>query len=459
MEKLIPVERTYRGIKVDVKLGLYKKNGQYNNLVKKSLDILVDLLEENGHKLLSEYSRNSKKVLIDFKCGHEPHLIKPNNYKSGQGCPKCGDKSSSKKQSKKAREEFPLLVASNGHKLLTPYGENCEEKVLIDFNCSHEPHLIRPNDYKRGDRCPKCGDIEMAKKLSKKARESFKSFVESKEHILLTSYGKNRHQKVLIDFRCGHNPHWISPANYKGAKGCPECGIVTVAEKKKCQSKEYLLSVISSNKHELLSEYVGNNVKVLIDFKCGHEPHWVTASNYKKGYGCPKCSNNDVEKAKDKLISLISVNDHLLLSEYKDAKSKVLVDFKCGHIPHWISPDNYKRGKRCPHCSESKGEKIIREWLESKNIAHTCQFSFSKSRKRYDLMLETECAIVEVHGLQHYEEVQFYKKSTLKERQLNDKKKRQYAEAKGFKYIVVDYREHDSKLALRRFIEAYNKLP
>ena len=47
----------------------------------------------------------------------------------------------------------------------------------------------------------------------------------------------------------------------------------------------------------LKSEYKGNFVKVLIDFGCGHEPHWITPAKYKSNVGCPKCSTSKGENS------------------------------------------------------------------------------------------------------------------------------------------------------------------
>ena len=49
------------------------------------------------------------------------------------------------------------------------------------------------------------------------------------------------------------------------------------------------INELSENKHTLLSNYVTGKTKVLIDYNCGHEPSWITPNNYKKGARCQKC--------------------------------------------------------------------------------------------------------------------------------------------------------------------------
>ncbi|MED1471793.1 hypothetical protein [Bacillus salipaludis] len=447
----------YRDIKIADNVKLYKKDGSFNKQVKDGLDVLVNLLKKNGHVLLSEYKGVKEKLLIDYNCTHDAHLVLASSYKQGSNCPNC----EREKRSKRAREEFPLLVRSNGHVLLTPYGKNNTDKVLIDFNCGHPAHSITPADYKRGYGCPECGRITTAEKRSKQTREEFPLYVESNGHVLLTPYGKNNTDKVLIDFKCGHEPHWIEPSNYKCGKRCPSCAQENNAEIYSKEAREEFPLIVESNGHILLSSYGKNGrEKVLIDFKCGHEPYWITPESYKSGTGCGICGGTNNEQAKVDFISSVVTNGHILLSEYKTAKIKILVDFQCGHEPHWIAPTHYKSGKRCPNCSESKGEKIIREWMELGEILFEPQYIFPDDAKKYDFMLPVELAVVEVQGIQHYEESYFAKKGgrTLKEEQENDKAKREFAESKGYKYIEVDYREHNPHLALERFIQAYNQL-
>ena len=320
----------YRGIQLDESVMLYRKNGEYNQLVKKGLDKLADKLECNNHSLLSEYKADLKETLIDFKCGHEPHWIKPNSYKNNRGCPKCS---------------------------------------------------------------------------------------------LIRAKGKDRENKA--------------------AKKFP--------------------SIVKDNKHILLSEYNGNHSKVLIDFKCGHEPHWIRASNYKTGSRCPDCASKLRSKIdfihKKEFALLVKSKGHTLLSEYKGLSKYVLIDFKCGHEPHKIEANSYKKNRGCPKCCNRKGEEIIQKWLEENEINYIAEYILPNRKWRYDLFIASKKLIVEVHGIQHYEYCYWHKKKgmTLEQEQENDYKKQRYAERLGYNYIEVDYREHNPELALERFLKAFSQ--
>lgn len=53
---------------------------------------LCKLMYSKGHKLLSDYTNTSAKVLISTQCGHNPIKITPSYYKAQNGdikCPEC----------------------------------------------------------------------------------------------------------------------------------------------------------------------------------------------------------------------------------------------------------------------------------------------------------------------------------------------------------------------------------
>ena len=408
---------------------------------------------ENGHVLLSEYQTNRKNVLINFKCEHEPHWVLPSNYTKHQRCPSCN-----KISPKEAKEDLLKRIKNNGHELLSEY-VTAISKVLIDFKCGHEPHWMTPNKYKSGRDCPICAKIKGGKKKSSHTKKDFSLLVKSNGHILLSEYVKSQ-IKVLIDFKCEHEPHWITPNSYMQGSGCFKCGGKDLEE-----AKEDVLKMVKANGHKLLSDYINAREKILIDFKCGHEPHWITSTGYKKGQGCSGCA--DIKRAKtrhkngkNRLIKLLKKNGHILLSDYKGATTKVLIDFTCEHKPHWITPDSYKQGSGCPRCAlgKSKGEGIIEKYLSDNHIEFKNGRISENTRWLYDIIIPSHNLIVEVHGKQHYEEVEYFSNRTLEQEQENDRNKRRYAESLGYNYMEVDYREHKPKLTLKRFLNQFNQL-
>lgn len=347
------------------------------------------------------------------------------------------------KQSLKGFNGFIDLLEQNNHILLTEY-INSSTKVLVNFNCGHEPHWITPAKYKTGRGCPRCSKVG-----SSYGKESMIELIRINGHKMLTEY-KDAKTKVLVDFGCGHEPHWIAPTQYKGNHGCPKCNSKSPEE-----AKIELIQLIEDNGHELLSEYVNTHTKVLIDFNCGHEPHWIAPIKYKSGRKCPKCPDVTQVNAKNRFLKKMDEMGFKALTEYETLSKKVLIDFNCGHDPHLMIPNCILAGQGCPKCKSSKGVKRILKYLKDLDIRHTTELKLGNDRY-YDIYLPDYNLLVEVHGEQHYVENDFFKR-TLEEEQKNDRMKEEFAKELGYDYMVVDYREHDPVLALERFTEEFNK--
>lgn len=294
--------------------------------------------------------------------------------------------------------------------------------------------------------------------------DSLVDALEKRGHTGLGEYVGN-FEKFLIDFKCGHEPYEMMPANYKKGASCLKCVGMCPEEVEK---KFYL--AIQTLGYKVHEEYKTARTKIKLECDKGHIFEMIPNA-FNDGQKCSVCAWESryekvqavqVKKAKLKFIDKVIQNNHSWIDgEYINNRTKLLIDFHCSHEPNWISPDNYIRGRGCPYCSESNGEKVIREYLEELGIVCVSEYSLPNSRKRYDLLLPFENTIVEIHGEQHYEEVDFSgcgKGRTLTQEKANDKEKKEYAEKLGYNYIVVDYREHDPDLALKRFVESYNKL-
>jgi len=279
----------------------------------------LEQLENNNHILLSEYINTDTKVLIDFNCEHEPHLITPEKYKRGDRCPNCVGKNG------QAKKDFMSLLDKNKHYLIGEYINN-STKVLIDFNCGHEPHLTSPSKYKAGQRCPKCANENRNNLSIEKARIDFLQVIKSNNHILKSEY-INSSTKVLIDFKCGHNPHWITPNDYKLYKGCPYC---------KNKGEGALYNLLLETFEEVETQKTFDNLKdkkllsydfylptynLLIELDGVHHREIVT---YGKDYESSKDRFEDRIK-KDKLKNEYAKNNniHLLRIEYN---SKIELD-------------------------------------------------------------------------------------------------------------------------------------
>lgn len=294
----------------------------------------------------------------------------------------------------------------------------------------------------------RCGAVNQRVKNS---LDNFIDLIDFNNHNILSAYSDSN-SKILIDFNCTHASHWITPAKYKQGRGCPKCGNIIIAEKQNKRAKDEFILLVSTNGHLLLSEYIEAKSKVFIDYNCGHEPHWVTPNNYKKekGSGCPKCSGKCSEQAKEELINLIKENDHVLLSEYVNANTKVLINFSCTHVPYWILPSGYKNGRGCLLCLESKGEKRIREWLNENKFQFESQKEFDgllgtgRGNLSYDFYLPKQNILMEYQGEFHDGTAYQQTKKEFKIQQEHDRRKQEYAKSNNINLLEIWYWDHEN---------------
>ena len=100
------------------------------------------------------------------------------------------------------------------------------------------------------------------------------------------------------------------------------------------------------------------------------------------------------------------------LVQYKGATTKV--DIICPiHGVFKPAPIQHKSGHRCPGCKESKGESIIRQYLDNKNIQYIQEYFFQEGEKnsqghRFDFYLPNINKFIEFQGIQHYKPVEYF---------------------------------------------------
>ncbi|UQW96679.1 hypothetical protein M2M59_11975 [Rummeliibacillus sp. G93] len=111
----------------------------------------------------------------------------------------------------------------------------------------------------------------------------------------------------------------------------------------------------------------------------------MTPKEYINEHSCRRCKyensewyKNQKEKALKSILEIVEQNEHELLSKYIDNKTKILIDFGCGHDPNWIIPIHYKNGQECQECTrnDSKGEARIKKFLDKNKLNFKGQYTF-----------------------------------------------------------------------------------
>ena len=215
------------------------------------------------------------------------------------------------------------------------------------------------------------------------------------------------------------------------------------------QNKKQILQLVENNKEiEFLSfDYRERTKKYSINILCKvcnqvYNKTWV---DFIKNQSCPYCQSRHLLNTQGFAAAL--PEEYQLISNYNGNENKVLIKHNCGFI--WnIKPHNFIQKINsgyygCPQCNHkrSSGEMKISQWLKDHNIIFIEEQSFlwsSNKRFRYDFFIPYYNLLIEYMGAQHYQEVEFFH-DTLAERQEHDKIKEQEAKAHHMNYLVIPY--------------------
>ena len=187
---------------------------------------------------------------------------------------------------------------------------------------------------------------------------------------------------------------------------------------------------------------------------------WIIEDGLYSGKsGCACCCGNsnivvkginDIATTNPELVKyFIDINDAYKYTYGSDKYVKLKCNI-CGFEKESKINDIHRNKFSCDRCSDgiSYGEKIMFNLLYLFDVDFISQYSKFNSKwcqnYRYDFYFElnNEEFIIEVNGLQHYEENKNFKK-TLKNQQENDKNKYELAINNGIEpqnYIVIDCR-------------------
>ena len=156
--------------------------------------------------------------------------------------------------------------------------------------------------------------------------------------------------------------------------------------------------------------YKGNKIKVEIVCK-EHGSFYQTPNNHLKGQDCKKCKKMTTQDFINKSIKIHKKKYNYQFVEYLNTRMKVKI-FCYSHGIFEQNPYSHLDGVGCPTCQESKGERIIRNYLDKNGIKYNSQYVFeeciSKKKLKFDFFLPEKNTCIEYDGRQHFEPVKFY---------------------------------------------------
>jgi hypothetical protein len=266
---------------------------------------------------------------------------------------------------------------------------------------------------------------------------------------LLVEY-KKQNEKVKIICPI-HGEFLMEPRNHlRSNSGCDKCKINV---NKTTYDFINQVKKIHNNKYDYSNtEYVNkhNKIKIICPI---HGEFEIRARHHLSGTGCKLCgfirigdfsrhSTSDfISKAK---IIHGDKYDYKLV-DYINQRKKVDIICKI-HGSFNQEPIKHLNGCGCKKCSESKGERIIREYLEYNNIEYLPQHKFKNCRFKnelpFDFYLPKHNMCIEFNGAQHYKPVKYWGGTdTLKKIKNRDKIKKSYCISNSIKLLIIRYNE------------------
>lgn len=137
---------------------------------------------------------------------------------------------------------------------------------------------------------------------------------------------------------------------------------------------------------------------------------------------------------------------------------------KNGHPSYLVSPANFNKGRRCPICRESYGEKSIKNILDKLSINYEIQKIFNKCRLvlplKFDFYLPDYNILIEYQGEQHYNtrnKKWCDTEDKLSIRQKRDKIKEAYCQQSNIQLIIIPYWEFNHIEEIIKNVIQYEK--
>jgi hypothetical protein len=288
---------------------------------------IKQIIEEIGYIFLDEYSKKTKRVIVQTKEGYkwDGCLSDLMNKKGENGIFSFKNKYSLyniKMWMKKNKPEFTLLedneYRGNNKKLIILHNDaKCQEQFKMTWI-----------DIRQGRGCPVCGGRQIGERNTVfYLRPDLAKEWHSDNEIKPTEITLGSHKKIFwICGVCeyGKNKEWFKSCNDRIYYGCPACSGRVVTEKNMLSNNfPELISEWDSNRNKNLSPFdvsYGSNKKVWWVCKKGHK--WnASIKSRTKGNGCKKCSDEQKESKIASELKQYILNKYQAKEEYSILKN------------------------------------------------------------------------------------------------------------------------------------------
>lgn len=238
--------------------------------------------------------------------------------------------------------------------------------------------------------------------------------------------------------------------NFARSSNCPYCTGHSVnktnwaysnIEMLKCSKNKEILKTVTQNSNKY-------NTWICLKCKSDYQSAYCT---FQKGIRCPYCHGTKVNKTNwaygNREMKEWAKNSQFLKTVTNGSNKKIVwicIDCK----KEWnASIKGFLRGRRCPYCNNSKGEKCIEMILSEHHIENTTQYRFPDCRNNKPLPFDHAIfndgkliGLIEFHGTQHYNPIEYWGgKKHLESIQLRDQIKLEYCQKHNIPLLIIPY--------------------
>jgi very-short-patch-repair endonuclease len=414
-------------------------------------EFIKDAIKIHGDTFIYDktiYVKSNQPVIITCKI-HGDFSQRPNNHLNGATCRKCSDENNrltldkfKEKSNKKHNNKYD-------YSLITELPRNHRNTKIKIICPKHGTFEQTPESHLNGHGCNKC-KIEGT-------RNTYKQFLDKAKEIHGDKYEyPNIEEQFIamdrkIDILCSkHGIFNQSPSHHVNMKqGCPIC-----ANDNKCITKK---EFIKRSKEKFGDKYdyslLEENINTSIDIKLICPIHGVIITNadnhLHSKFGCQLCKNENKRlKLSEFLEKAILIHgDKYDYSKVEFNTSQDYIDILCKKHNEYFNlrvTDHINGHNGCPICNESKGERIIRNYLNENNISFKSQQKFKNCFSKYvlpfDFYLEKYNLCIEFDGIQHFKLIKRWgSEENLKDIQIRDKIKDDYCKNNNIKILRINY--------------------
>lgn len=400
-------------------------------------EYVVEVAKANPNiEVIGTYINIKTKILHRCKIDGYEWYATPGHILHNRGCPICGRKSSATTRSKTHSEYVKQVFQLNPNIEVIGIYVNSNTKILHRCRVDGYEWYTTPATILSGKGCPECGARNSRAMTTEEYRGKLSNLNPDIEIIgdFLGLQNKILH-RCKID-----NYAWIAtPISMLNNAVCPLC-----YEKETTDSFKKELHNINPN-IEVLGKYRGVNVKILCRCKIDGYIWEPTPANLLRGCGCPKCAGLNRKTTQEYIDEVSNINSNIeALGDYVNAKTQILHRCKACGTKWFADPHHILRGSGCPVCNESHGERIIRQYLNDKNVDFISQYTFDDCRYKkllpFDFYLIDKNICIEFDGIQHFEPVDIFGgTNALQEVRRNDSIKTNYCANKNIQLLRIRY--------------------